>query len=509
MSKPFNLLVTQFCETIGSNEFTKKGKPRRKRTFKESRNFSNAVRLILRTLWNDLYTVPPRDSCWSLHRNYYSSPEYMYKTNWRETTNYRCIRIVTDMLINLGYIIIADEHKFDFVDPSKNRLRSHRPSQELKKTLFGLNDNGEVQIPAIHIAPNIRKPSIVLKKDKKVISLGKDFPKLYQTEMQLINTVLARHWPDLLLRDHEWQALGERLATEHLDLSRRQLTRIFSNGSFDNTGRLYRAWWQEIPNRVPEDNPEFVPYRKRITIDGRNTDELDYSALGPNIFYNLCNKDIGNEDPYSRVFKDGQHRDLVKKALNALIQANSSLARYCPKDKELRELLSKAAPELGWRQIVTVGEIHASWRDLRKLILTAHSAVADQFGKGLGGKIQFEDSSLIIKVMLHFGRKNISVLSVHDSLITNWDVVESGELRQQMEQVFFERFGKYIQIKADPAMTGKPVESIIDYGGYSSPEGYLDYMDKTGEFKIWVARQRAWLANLPTIQKEFPLSNNG
>ena len=87
-----------------------------------------------------------------------------------------------------------------------------------------------------------------------------------------------------------------------------------------------------FPTKYHQRTQSLIPYRKRITIDGRNTDELDYSALGPNIFYKLCNKDIGNEDPYSRVFKDGKHRDLVKKGLNALIMANTSLARYCPKE---------------------------------------------------------------------------------------------------------------------------------------------------------------------------------
>ena len=84
MSEPFNLLVTQFCETIERTEFTKKGNPRRKRTFKESRNFSNAVKLILRILWTDLYTVPPKDSNWNLHRNYYSTEEYKLLTHRRD-----------------------------------------------------------------------------------------------------------------------------------------------------------------------------------------------------------------------------------------------------------------------------------------------------------------------------------------------------------------------------------------------------------------------------------------
>jgi len=501
MSKPFYSLVTKFCEIIESNEYNKKGKLRRKRTGKESEHFRNAVKMILRTLWNDLYTVPPRDSSWVLHRNYYSTEEYRVLNDRRDITNFKCVQSVTNVLIRLRYIIVTEDHEWKGVGSSKNRRRLHRPSPELKKMLIGLNDNGEVQIPAIHfVLPSYGGIHIELKENDKFISFGDDFPDLLNEEMSFINSVLANHWADLLLKDNEWDDLAKRLTTEHLDLGRRQLTRIFSNGTFDNTGRMYRCWWQEVPNKVPKENPEFIPYRKRITIDGRNTDELDYSALGPNIFYNLCNKDMGNEDPYSRVFKDGQHRNLIKKALNALIQANSRLARYCPRDADLRTLLSEAKEELGFAKIETDDEIHAAWRDLRRLILKSHPDVADQFGEGLGGKIQFEDSSLIIKVMLHFGRKDIPILSVHDSLITNWDVVESGELLFQMEKAFYERFGKYIKIKGDPPMSGKPVDSIIDYGGYASPEDFLDYIDKTGEYKIWVARQRAWNNNKHNLE---------
>ena len=37
------------------------------------------------------------------------------------------------------------------------------------------------------------------------------------------------------------------------------------------------------------------------------------------------------------------------------------------------------------------------------------------------------------------------------------------------------------------------------YGGYASPKDFLDYIDKTGEFKIWVNRQRLWKNNWSTM----------
>jgi hypothetical protein len=44
---------------------------------------------------------------------------------------------------------------------------------------------------------------------------------------------------------------------EPIDLSKRTLTRMFTNGSFEEGGRFYRGWWQNVPSE----------YRKFITID--------------------------------------------------------------------------------------------------------------------------------------------------------------------------------------------------------------------------------------------------
>ena len=45
-----------------------------------------------------------------------------------------------------------------------------------------------------------------------------------------------------------------------IDLTRRMLVRIFSNGRFDQGGRFYRGWWENVPSE----------YRRYITTDGKN-----------------------------------------------------------------------------------------------------------------------------------------------------------------------------------------------------------------------------------------------
>jgi len=72
----FKQLVSIVTKRVVANEVTKAGKARRKRSNTEATNLRNAVHLILRTLWNDLYTIPRRDSSWNLHRPYYSLIEF-------------------------------------------------------------------------------------------------------------------------------------------------------------------------------------------------------------------------------------------------------------------------------------------------------------------------------------------------------------------------------------------------------------------------------------------------
>ena len=62
----------------------------------------------------------------------------------------------------------------------------------------------------------------------------------------------------------------------------------------------------------------------------KRTIEYDFSKLNPHMLYYAYNKELGSEDAYDRVL-DGEHRNLVKAAFNAMIQATTPL-RNCPSD---------------------------------------------------------------------------------------------------------------------------------------------------------------------------------
>ena len=132
--------------------------------------------------------------------------------------------------------------------------------------------------------------------------------------------MLSKHWADLEIKDADLATLEDRISShdekQPIDLSARSLVRIFSNGSFKEGGRFYRGWWQNVPSE----------YRNYITIDMKRTVEYDFSQLNPHMLYYAYNKELGEEDAYDRVL-DGEHRDLVKSAFNAMIQASSPLQK--------------------------------------------------------------------------------------------------------------------------------------------------------------------------------------
>ena len=282
--------------------------------------------------------------------------------------------------------------------------------------------------PFVAIKPNLDAQCIIMRdeidgKKKQVPYLETPAVTEMRDNLMLINRCLASHYPDIRIRDEDWIPLQQRIMTDPkkrpIDLTRCSLVRIFSNGRFDHGGRFYRGWWENVPSG----------YRKYITIDGKRTNEYDYSQLNPHMVYFLRGKAIGSEDAYSRVF-DGEHRDLVKEAFNAMIQSSTPLLKE-PKDIDL-------------------SEVDFDWKHLRQSILDAHKPIADMFFQGHGNHLQFVDSVMAEDIMLKFVKSDYApVLPVHDSFIMHYGHGELGELEEDMRRAFYGHFKKDIKVKEE------------------------------------------------------------
>ena len=133
--------------------------------------------------------------------------------------------------------------------------------------------------------------------------------------------------------------------------------------------------------------------------------------------------ELGEEcpvDPYD-VGLDPEHRDLVK-SFNALINAKGRIKKFDD-------------PEDG--PCFDEKEIGMAWGNFLIKIKISHPKLEPLFGTGIGLKFQRLDSDIAEATMLHFARKDIPVLPVHDSFII-FEKYED-ELRNVMKREFKEK----------------------------------------------------------------------
>ena len=390
---------------------------RKKRPADAQAKFEYAILNMLKDCWLGIHISPAYECGIHKRSNWYSEiPRYR-----DPNLTYKQTMAAYDGLQALGLIYETKGGYLDR-DTGKSDITKYKVTDKLEHMLEAIEGD-----PFKDIKPDLDKEPIILRDrvdGKRVVIEYDDNEQTHSMRKNLrtINACLARHWPDLELTDGEFVQLQLRLTDDTnkspVDFSKRILTRIFSNGSFEQGGRFYRAWWHNVPSEL----------RKHITIDGKRTCEYDYSQLNPHMIYFNAGKDMGSEDAYDRVF-DGEHRDIVKEAFNAMMQASSELNRK-PEDLDLTSVSFK-------------------WNTLKQAILDAHKPIADRFFRGEGNHLQYIDSCMAERLMIHYAKDNHPVLPVHDSFIMHRAFGEMGELEEQMRKGFYEQFKKDIPIKGE------------------------------------------------------------
>ena len=324
-----------------------------------------------------------------------------------------------DGLIKLGLVQETQRGYFNR-ETLEGSITRFAANDELLSIFSDIKDD-----PFKAIQPDLYSESIILRdkidgKKQQIDYLDTLGVNEMRDNLLLINKCLKAHYPDIRIRDDEWFPLQERIMADPkkqpIDLTRRTLVRIFSEGRFDRGGRFYRGWWQNVPS-------EYRPY---ITIAGKKTCEYDFSQLNPHMVYFLRDKELGSEDAYNRVF-DCDHRDLVKEAFNAMMQSSTPLLKE-PEDIDL-------------------SEVDFDWPFLRQAIMDAHKPIQDMFFKGHGNYLQYVDSVMAEDVMLKFAKSDYApVLPIHDSFIMQFAFGESDELEEDMRRAFYGQFKKDIKI---------------------------------------------------------------
>ena len=460
LSIVFNMTnITEIAKKL-SDRITNAETRQRSRTAEEYKRFLNAIEYILTDIWKASYIYPETECSIHKHNNYYSS-----NTRYREPNlTYRMTMNAFDGLQLLNLIVVTKDGYYDRTK-MQGGLTRYRAREELLEMLNEISEH-----PAIHLKPNLDAETILLRNKidgrKVLVDYEEDaFTERARKNLWIINQCFIRHWVDLRILDDDVLALQERLLDDTekqpIDLTKRTLVRIFTNNSFEEGGRFYRGWWQNVPSE----------YRPFITIDSKATSEHDYSQLNPNMIYSVYNKELGSEDAYSRVAGE-EHREVVKQAFNAMFQASTTLDRK-PDGIEL-------------------DAIGMSWRELKEEILNAHKPIKDYFFKGLGNRLQFEDSIIAENIMLQFAKMDAPALPIHDSFIMHHGFSTYGELEEAMRRAFYDRFHRSINVSKE--MVVKQKSNIpIDKDGFVSLE-IDDILNAENDYSQWRDRDDMWMS---------------
>lgn len=198
----------------------------------------------------------------------------------------------------------------------------------------------------------------------------------------------------------------------------RFLRRIFNNGSFTQGGRLYGGFWQSLSKEKRGPG---------IRIGGERTVCLDYSQVCPRILYGMAGAEPHIDDLYTVPGLEA-HREGVKKVLVSLLFAKGAMLR-APRDT--RHLLPKG---------MKIAEVV-------RLIEKAHPALAPYFRTSIGMELMFQESQILVEVLLTLIDHGAVALPVHDAVV----VKKSDEAitRKVMEEVFRKRTGLGITVKAE------------------------------------------------------------
>lgn len=305
-----------------------------------------------------------------------------------------------------------------------------------------------------------RKPDLAFKETKQTRQM--------RANLKRINAMLTMSWVDLDLSDEEFADMAASRAQQGkpVDLSRRTVRRVFNNGTFEQGGRFYGAWWHNVGRS----------YRERIAINGKPTVEVDFSGMHARMLYQMEGLKIGSEPYDLGIFGDDKkdlkqkYRDLSKRAFNALINAGPKGIRRFP---EFRE-----------------AEVDLSWEAFLEKVREQHQAISHHFNTGIGLVLQRKDSEIAERVLLRFADKRATCLPVHDSFIVHHGY--EGELRQIMEGEYQTVMGITDKVDTKPKRWEKTLGPDAEDGFEILPNDLDSILADEARYSGFNSRLRAW-----------------
>tara|TARA_B110000211_G_scaffold233718_1_gene300722 strand:- start:2549 stop:4048 length:1500 start_codon:yes stop_codon:yes gene_type:complete len=362
----------------------------------------------------------------------------MSRSAYKENTRYNALFISAKIMdiINHAYLMGLIDKKTGSQQSAKvTRIRASDKLaaifNETDLTLFELTEeqpNQEVIILSKHDYINDKKKRI------QVDYEDTDFEPIVEMRQQVqqYNALLWRTFIDIPTREEPvieqpyWdkKAGKEKIRRVKLTQDNKFVRRVFYRADWNLGGRFHGGWWQSIK----ED------WRKQIYINDETTIEVDYSGLHVNLLYGLQGIQPPLEDHYALEhllldFTAGEQRKVVKgivlNAINAATVKKAFQAYQVDQPSKSKERKLK----------------HKQLHLLLDAFKEKHPTLGDSLGTDKGVELMNVDGRITTKIINHFTKKNIPVLTIHDSYVI--PDIHSGELRTIMNKAVTEELNGF------------------------------------------------------------------
>lgn len=156
--------------------------------------------------------------------------------------------------------------------------------------------------------------------------------------------------------------------------------------TFDQHGRLYGGVWMNLPKAR----------RHLIRVNGEEVADLDFTAMFPQLAYLEAGAALPGGDPYSGI--EGLPRAAAKMGLSALLCRRGAMRRL---PSEVREAVGKE-----W-----------SAERLSAVMEQRHPAIASMFGTGIGLRLMFTESRILVAALRILMEQGVPALPMHDGIM--------------------------------------------------------------------------------------------
>ena len=390
----------------------------------------------------------------------------MTKSAYKENPRYNALFISAKMIdvVNQAYEVgLIDKETGSEMSGMTTRIRASDKLAAIfsktELTLFDLTEeqpNKEVIILSNYDYINDKKKRIQV--DYEDI----DFEPIIEMRQQVqqYNALLWRTFIDIPTREEPvieqpyWDKKAGEMKIRRVKLSQdsKFVRRVFYRADWNLGGRFHGGWWQSIK----ED------WRKQIYINDETTVEIDYSGLHVNLLYGLQGKQPPLEDHYALEhllldFTAGEQRKVVKgivlNAINAATVKKAFQAYQSDQPSKSKERKLK----------------HKQLHLLLDAFIKKHPTLGDSLGTDKGVELMNVDGRITAKIINHFTKKNIPVLTIHDSYVI--PDIHSGELRTIMNKAVTEELNGF-KINLDQEGIGR--DQIQAFMNMDRPNA-LDY----------------------------------